>query len=204
LRQKVSRFHAKTAKKQRRRASLGLTNLAPSREMFIMEEQYIIISGTNRKESNTYRIASYYQRALAEKKVSSALLSLEEVDLSGRTAEYERIEKDLLLPSHKFIFISPEYNGSIPGVLKTLLDLSDYKKVWWHKKALLTGVATGRSGNVRGMEHLTSILNYLKVVVHPNKLAISSVDKLLDHTQTLEDPDTKAAINTQLDEFIKF
>ena len=169
-----------------------------------MEDQYIIISGTNRKDSNTFRIASYYQQALAEKSISSALLSLEEMDLSGRNPEYERIEKELLLPSHKFIFISPEYNGSIPGVLKTLLDLSDYKKVWWHKKALLTGVSTGRSGNVRGMEHLTSILNYLKVVVHPNKLPISSVDKLFNHTQTLEDSDTIAAINIQLDEFIKF
>jgi chromate reductase len=169
-----------------------------------MEDQYIIISGTNRKDSNTFKIASYYQQALAEKNISSALLSLEEMDLSGRNAEYQRIEKELLLPSHKFIFISPEYNGSIPGVLKTLLDLSDYKKVWWHKKALLTGVSTGRSGNVRGMEHLTSILNYLKVVVHPNKLPVSSVDKLLDHKQALDDPDTKAAINTQLDEFIKF
>ncbi len=174
------------------------------REIRFMEEQYIIISGTNRKDSNTFKIASYYQQALAEKNISSALLSLEEMDLSGRNPEYERVEKELLLPSHKFIFISPEYNGSIPGVLKTLLDLSDYKKVWWHKKALLTGVSTGRSGNVRGMEHLTSILNYLKVVVHPNKLPVSSVDKLLDHSQGLDDPGTKAAINTQLDEFIKF
>ena len=169
-----------------------------------MEEQYIIISGTNRKDSNTYRIALYYQQALAEKNISSALLSLEDIDLSGRNPDYQRIENELLMPSHKFIFISPEYNGSIPGVLKTLLDLSDYKKVWWHKKALLTGISTGRSGNVRGMEHLTSILNYLKVVVHPNKLPISAVDKLLDHSNILEDADTKTAINIQLDEFIKF
>lgn len=169
-----------------------------------MEDQYIIISGTNRKDSNTFQIATYYQQELAKKNISSALLSLEEMDLSGRNSEYERIESELLVPSHKFIFISPEYNGSIPGVLKTLLDLSDYKKVWWHKKALLTGISTGRSGNVRGMEHLTSILNYLKVVVHPNKLPISSVDKLLDHSRSVEDPGTRAAINNQLDEFIKF
>jgi len=169
-----------------------------------MEDQYIIISGTNRKDSNSIKIASYYQQALAEKNILSAILTLEEMDLSGRNSAYEKIENELLLPSHKFIFISPEYNGSIPGVLKTLLDLSDYKKVWWHKKALLTGVSTGRSGNVRGMEHLTSILNYLKVVVHPNKLPISAVDKLLDHARTLKDPLTKVAINIQLDEFIKF
>ena len=169
-----------------------------------MDEQYIIISGTNRKDSNTYKIASYYKQALTGKNIASSILSLEDIDLSGRTPEYQRIEQEMLLPSHKIIFIAPEYNGSIPGVLKTLLDLSDYKNVWWHKKALLTGVSTGRSGNVRGMEHLTSILNYLKVIVHPNKLPISSVDKLLDYTKTLDDPETKAVIDTQLDEFIKF
>ncbi len=170
----------------------------------MIDEQYIIISGTNRKDSNTYKIASYYQQALKEKNISSVVLSLEDIDLSGRSEQYKQVEQEFLLPSHKFIFIAPEYNGSIPGVLKTLLDLSDYKKVWWHKKALLTGVSTGRSGNVRGMEHLTSILNYLKVIVHPNKLPISTVDKLLDHSRMLDDPETKASVNTQLDEFIKF
>lgn len=169
-----------------------------------MESQYVIISGTNRKDSNTYKIARQYQQALADKHIPSQLLSLETVDLSSRNEGYKLMEKDSLIPSAKFIFISPEYNGSIPGVLKTLLDLSDYKKVWWGKKALLTGVSTGRSGNVRGMEHLTSILNYMKVVVHPNKLPISSVDKLLNGGHTISDSETIDAINNQLDEFIKF
>src|SRR4051812_21954230 len=111
-----------------------------------MEDHYIIISGTNRKDSNTYKIALQYQRALAERNIDSALLSLEKLDLSARNAEYEKMENEYLIPYQKFIFISPEYNGSIPGVLKTLLDLSDYKKVWWGKKALLVGISTGRSG----------------------------------------------------------
>jgi chromate reductase, NAD(P)H dehydrogenase (quinone) len=169
-----------------------------------MDSQYVIISGTNRKDSNSYKIARQYQQALAEKNIDSQLLSLETLDLSSRNEAYKKMEQDALIPSHKFIFISPEYNGSIPGVLKTLLDLSDYKKVWWGKKALLTGISTGRSGNVRGMEHLTSILNYMKVIVHPYKLPISSVDKLLNATDTISDAETIQAINNQLDEFIKF
>jgi NAD(P)H-dependent FMN reductase len=169
-----------------------------------MESQYVIISGTNRKDSNTFKVARQYQKALADRNIDSMLLTLEELDLSSRSEGYKKMEKDSLIPSDKIIFISPEYNGSIPGVLKTLLDLSDYKKVWWGKKALLTGISTGRSGNVRGMEHLTSILNYLKVVVHPNKLPISSVDRLLNGGHTINDSETIEAINTQLDEFIKF
>ncbi|MBO9572992.1 MAG: NAD(P)H-dependent oxidoreductase, partial [Chitinophagaceae bacterium] len=128
-------------------------------------DQYIIISGTNRTDSNTYKVALQYQRALADRHIDSQLLSLEKLDLSSRNSEYEKMEKEFLLPSHKYIFIAPEYNASIPGVLKTLLDLSDYKKVWAGKKALLVGVSSGRSGNVRGLEHLTSILNYMNVIV---------------------------------------
>jgi chromate reductase len=110
----------------------------------------------------------------------------------------------VLIPTTKFIFVAPEYNGSIPGVLKIMVDISDYKKVWWGKKALLTGISLGRSGNLRGMEHLTSILHYLKVVVHPNKLPISSVDKMLNGSGIIHDQGTLDAINIQLDEFIAF
>ena len=85
-----------------------------------------------------------------------------------------------------------------------MFDISDTKKVWPGKKALLTGVSTGRAGNLRGMEHLTGILHYLRVVVHPNKLPISVVDKLFDESNIIVDKATLAAIHTQLEEFIDF
>jgi chromate reductase, NAD(P)H dehydrogenase (quinone) len=132
------------------------------------------------------------------------MLTLEGMDLSGHNPEFAEMEKQKLLPSSKMIFIAPEYNGSIPGVLKTMLDLSDYKRTWQWKKALLVGISTGRSGNVRGLEHLTSILNYMKVIVHPNKLPISSVHKMLNGKHAIEDAETLIAINIQIDEFIKF
>lgn len=169
-----------------------------------MEVEYVIISGTNRTDSNTIKIAIQYKQVLAEKNIPSEIISLEHIDLSARTPSFISAEHDLLIPAKKIIFIAPEYNASIPGVLKTLLDLSDYKNVWTGKKALLVGISTGRSGNVRGMEHLTSILNYMKVVVHPNKLPISSIHKLLEDKETITETETVKAINIQLDEFIKF
>ena len=109
-----------------------------------------------------------------------------------------------MIPSGKFIFISPEYNGSIPGVLKSFIDNTDIKKVWPGKKALLTGISTGRAGNLRGMEHLTGILHYLKVNVHHNKLPISVVHNLLNEAGEITDPATLAAIGEQLEEFLAF
>ena len=167
-------------------------------------EDYLIISGTNRNDSNTIKVAQFYQQLLKNKGIESKLLSLQGLNVLEHNEEFIKVEKEKLQPAQKVIFISPEYNGSIPGVLKSMFDISDIKKTWWGKKALLTGVSTGRAGNLRGMDHLTGILHFLKVVVHPNKLPISVVDSLMDTNGLIKDKATLQAIETQLDEFISF
>jgi len=169
-----------------------------------MSDNYTIVSGTNRPGSNTEKIARHYQQVLKSKGINPQFISLVGWKYIDKTPEFAQLENDLLIPTTKFILISPEYNGSIPGVLKLMFDISDYKKAWWGKKALLTGVATGRGGNLRGLEHLTSILHYLKVVVHPNKLPISLVDKMLDAEGAIQDAGTLSAIDSQISEFIQF
>ena len=124
-------------------------------------------------------------------------------DLLERNASVLQLENKFLLPASKYIFVSPEYNGSIPGVLKCLIDVSDVRRVWKGKKALLTGVSKGRAGNLRGMDHLTAIMHYVGTVVHPNKLPISIVDTLFNEDE-LQHRETLQAINQQLDEFIDF
>ena len=168
------------------------------------KEMYTIISGTNRNDSNTIKVAQYYQQLLKKKDIEANLLSLQGLNVLERNPAFTKIEQEELMPVKKIIFISPEYNGSFPGVLKAMFDISDIKKTWWGKKALLTGVSTGRAGNLRGMEDLTGILHFMKVVVHPNKLPISVVDKLMDENGNLYDAPTIAAIKTQVHEFIEF
>jgi NAD(P)H-dependent FMN reductase len=161
-----------------------------------------IISGTNRKYSKTYKIASAYQLILQQKGMEAGLLSLEDMDVFSYNAAFENIENNILIPTTHFIIISPEYNGSFPGVLKLLFDNSRSHEIWFHKKALLTGVATGRAGNLRGMDHLADVLNYLKITVHPNKLPISAVNSIVGTDGKITDKNTIHAINNQLDEFI--
>ena len=76
--------------------------------------------------------------------------------------------------------------------------------IWFNKEALITGNSTGRAGNLRGMDHLADILNYLKITVHPNKLPLSSVNTLMDAEGKFTDAGTLYAINSQLDEFLKW
>lgn len=165
---------------------------------------YTIISGTNRPGSNTLKVAKEYQRILKEKNVDVKLLSLEGINFMHRDEHFQLIEKEILIPSEKYIFIVPEYNGSFPGALKMLMDNVKPYNMWWHKKALLTGVSTGRAGNTRGMDHLASILNFLKITVHPNQLPISVVDKLMDADGRFTDEVTLKLINQQLDSFIEW
>jgi len=165
---------------------------------------YTIISGTNRVGSNTLKVAKEYQRLLKEKGIEAKLLSLEGLNLLKRDKDFEQMENEVITPTDKFLFIVPEYNGSYPGALKLLFDTGKSHALWWHKKALLTGVSTGRAGNVRGMEHLAGVLNYLKVTVYPNMQPLSVVDKLMDASGRFTDAGTIAAINQQLDQFIKW
>ncbi len=170
-----------------------------------------LISATNRQDSNTEKVANYYYNQLKEKGINVMLLSLKNLpesfltsDLYGsRSAEFQSIIDTYITDEKKFVFISPEYNGSFAGVLKVFLDAIP-PRLWADNKACLVGVSTGRAGNLRGLEHLTNILNYLKVNVYHNKLPISVVDKLLDASGNIIDPETQKVIGLQLDGFLKF
>ena len=164
-----------------------------------------IISGSSREDNNTRRVAKEYQRILKEQfNTEARFFSLDSINVTSRDANFIEAEKELLAPAEKFIILMPEYNGSYPGILKLMIDNSDVKNVWWHKKVLLVGVSTGRAGNLRGMEHLTGSLLHMKMLVHPNRLPISIVDKLMDTQDRFSDENTLKAIQTQLAEFIKF
>ena len=165
---------------------------------------YTIISGTNRTGSTTLKVAKEYQHFLKQKGIDAKLLSLENINLLSRDAAFHKIENEIIRPTTHFLFITPEYNGSFPGILKLLFDNSSSHSIWWHKKALLTGISTGRAGNLRGMEHLAGVLNYLKITVYPNLLPISIVNRLMDENGKFTDNSSIDVINKQLDEFISW
>jgi len=165
---------------------------------------YTIIASTNRAGSNSFQVGKSYQIVLKSLGIDSSLHSLEGLDVNNRSTSLISFENDVLIPTQKFIFIVPEYNGSYPGVLKSLIDFSDIKKCWFGKKALLTGVATGRGGNIRGLEHLTGCLNYMNVYVHPNRLPISQVHELMNEVLAISNEKTLMTIENQLVDFIKF
>ena len=163
-----------------------------------------IISGTNRSGSVSLKLSKIYERVLQQNNIDCRVVSLENMAVWHRGEQMLQIEKEVLIPAEKFIFVLAEYNASFPGIVKVMMDNSDIKKCWWNKKALLTGLSEGRAGNIRGLEHMTSILHYLKVNVHYNKLLLSKIKEEMDSEGNILKPDTFAAIQAQTEQFIQY
>ena len=164
---------------------------------------YTIISATNRNGSHSEKVAMQYEILFQKKNIEAQIFSLKELNVLERNDDFNNAEEQFLFSAQKFVFIMPEYNGSFPGAVKAMIDISDIRKAWWGKKALLTGVSTGRAGNLRGMDHMTGILNYMKMIVHPNKLPISVIDTVMNKEGGINAVTLKL-IEQQIDEFINF
>ncbi|TFF37977.1 NADPH-dependent FMN reductase [Mucilaginibacter psychrotolerans] len=170
-----------------------------------------IVSGTNRPNSFTHKLALYYQKRMAEKGVQANLLALTDLpatfistDLYGkRSQEFAGIQQ-LITDTDKFLFVIPEYNGSFPGVLKVFMDACDFQASFYEKKAALVGLASGKYGNIRGIDHFTGICNYMHLHVMPLKLHIPAIKTELNAEGNLHLPDTLKFTDEQIDKFIKF
>lgn len=179
-----------------------------------------VISSTNRKDSNSIKIAQHYYNVLKNNTLEEVkLLDLCDIPLAWyendtlkkdtQHPELRLIQEKFMIPADKFVFIIPEYNGGCPGVLKLFIDAcSVYMMLETFKigtkKAMLVGVASGRAGNTRGLDQFTGILNYLNVSVLPNQLPISSVHKLLDSEGNVTDEATIKVVEAQIDAFLKY
>lgn len=170
-----------------------------------------IISATNRPNSKTLKFAKHYLQEFTDKGIESTILSLEHLptdvlntDMYGkRSAAFTKIQA-IISATDKFLFIMPEYNGSYPGVLKVLIDACNFPESFHDKKAALTGVSSGKYGNVRGVDHFTGVCHYINLHVLPLRLHIPNIVSELDADGKLCKDDTIGFIKDQVDRFIKF
>lgn len=164
-----------------------------------------VISGTNRHDSMTLRVTNLYFRLLNELGAKDVkLLSLLDHNVFERGEAMMQMEDEYLIPAEKLVFVMPEYNGSFPGILKLMIDNADIKRAFWYKKVALVGVADGRAGNLRGLDHMTNILNYLRMQVLYNKVPISRINEEVHEEGHLLIPATEHTIRQQIKEIIEF
>ena len=93
-------------------------------------------------------------------------LPLYNQDDDGQQAEsVQRLKKEVA-GSQGVLFVTAEYNRSIPGVLKNALDHASRpygQSVWKGKPAGVIGVSVGAIGTALAQQHLRNILAYLDV-----------------------------------------
>ena len=123
--------------------------------------------------------------------------NIQETALKDQFDLMKELQEKYMVGAEKFIFICPEYNGSFPGILKLLIDASDVSQCWYHKKACIVGVAAGRAGNLRGLDHLSNILHHIKITILPNLIPISMIEDELDETGNLINPRTIKLLKEQ-------
>lgn len=170
-----------------------------------------IISGTNRIDSFTAGVAETYAEIAHKNNLPFKLVELTNFPIEPisdsvyRKGEnpFRNFANDVFNASDRLLIVSPEYNGSFPGILKLLIDCAD-PEIYRGKKIALTGVASGRAGNLRGLDHLTGIFQYLKAHVYFDKLPISQIRGLVNENRNVSDHKTRETMEMQLLGFSNF
>ncbi len=175
-----------------------------------------IISATNRRDAKTLTVAKTYKSILDEMGTPSALFSMEAFngmliqetmyDGEQQDPRIKKFQEEAIISADRLIIVLPEYNGGVPGIFKFVVDamsVKDYKQTFSKRKVCLTGVSSGRAGNLRGLDYLGSCLQYLGMNVFGGKLPISGINTLLTEEGALNE-NTQNAIQKQIDSFLAY
>lgn len=152
-----------------------------------------LISGTNRALAKTDAVTKYITDLLQELNIPNQTLYLKDLkadflnDLmyssDNQSEQLRSLQDEYICAADKFIIISPEYNGSFPGILKLFIDaisVREYAKNFSSKKIALVGVSSGWAGNFRGMDHLAEIFAHQGGLCMPKRMAIPNIEQNFD------------------------
>lgn len=132
------------------------------------QHRIAIIVGSLRKESFNRQFAQAIARMgsaeFAFELVSIADLPLYNQDADGQEVDSVKRFRESVRQADGVLFVTPEYNRSIPGALKNALDQGSRpygQSVWAGKPAAVAGVSVGAIGTALAQQHLRNILAYL-------------------------------------------
>ena len=127
-----------------------------------------VIVGSLRQESFNRKLANAMIKMAPEDAKFSQIqigdLPLYNEDEDADQADTVKRLKSEILAAHGIIFVTPEYNRSISGVLKNAIDHASRpygQSAWAGKPAGVLGVSVGAVGTAVAQQHLRTILAYL-------------------------------------------
>jgi chromate reductase len=129
-----------------------------------------VIVGSLRRDSFNRKLADALAK-LAPPDVELVQLRISDLPLynqddDGAQADTVKRLKAEVAASQGLIFVTPEYNRSMPGVLKNALDHASRpygQNAWMGKPAGVLGASVGAGGTAMAQQHLRNVLAYLDV-----------------------------------------
>jgi chromate reductase len=130
--------------------------------------QIAVVVGSLRKESFNQQLATAMVRR-APSNFSFKQLQIGDLPLYNQDDDAHQAEsvihlKQDIAASQGVLFVTPEYNRSIPGVLKNAIDHASRPyghNAWAGKPTGVMGVSVGAIGTALAQQHLRNILAYL-------------------------------------------
>ena len=105
-----------------------------------------------------------------------------------------------LAAADAFLFITPEYNHSIPGVLKNALDSVFVSFAMRHKPAGMVGYSNGLAAGVRAVEHLAQIAFETEMHALRDTVLIARVQEAFKPDGSPAQPMMDASLRVMLDD----
>lgn len=170
----------------------------------------VVIVGSLRKESLNRKAA----KALIE--IAPAALKLEIVeirslplfdsDLDDDPPREWALFRERVQRADGVVFVTPEYNRSVPGVLKNAIDLASRPygdSAFARLPAAVIGASVGAIGTAMAQQHLRNILSYLDMAVMPQPEAyLHFKDGLVDADGRITRQDTREFLEDYVDRFV--
>lgn len=168
-----------------------------------------VIVGSLRKESINLELAKALEHLGKDR------FRFVYADISGLPLFSQDIEDNLPAPvaamkktvadADAVLFVTPEYNRSIPGVLKNALDWGSRpygQNVWAGKPAAMAGASPGAVGTAVAQSHLRSVLGFLGMVltVQP-EVYLKYSSSLIGDDGSVKDDGTATFLRGFLDAF---
>jgi NAD(P)H-dependent FMN reductase len=171
----------------------------------------LIISGTNRPGSSALKVARVVERHYADAGIATDLLNLETMPPEAFAPASYAIKPPAVVAMQKRVLtasglhvITPEYNGSFPGVLKYFIDLLKFPESFEHKPVAYVGESAGAWGALRSVEQLQMVFGYRHAHSYPVRVFIGAVNKGFDAAGNLTDPAIDQRLAEQVRGFVRY
>jgi len=170
-----------------------------------------IIVGTNRPGANSRKVAAQILEIYKQQGATAQLLDLTDLppeifspsSYAAKPATFAPFTQRILDAKGLHI-VTPEYNGSVPGVMKYFIDMLKFPESFERKPVAFTGVAAGMWGALRPIEQLQTIFGYRNAFIYPVRVFIPHIGNELDENGRLKSADIVARLEEQARGFADF